>query len=1639
MKKILLILILSTLSFIVKSQDYYDIVDSLYSRVNFDTVSSGIFYNKAVPFADLEGYSNGVHDTINPSLFKRAFQELCDASVAKEQNIFLALKPYFWNLTEYSSNDTSIALGIIYSDFHIIDTNAFHNGRLYKEGELVFVDHNNPNNIFTKKNVCLASVLANKAYSLSVNFIISSNYYFRNTDKTINHLIIDFGDGTGFREYAFNDKSNYSQDINYSTFGIKEIIIKAVANNGDTLICKSDVNIQEKTTYTFLTEPHNISLIAKIPFKYNGYEFDGFGFSEGKMVYGQANMRIYFSDSSYHDRKIRKPILIVDGFDPGNKRQFERDLGDVDNGGLWGQLSYIQNGISIDIGKELLKKGYDIVLLDFPSIYDTTITITRDVYINGSWQTFTYNVYKYNDFGCTYIERNAYTCIVAIDTLNNILRANGSKEQLVIIGPSMGGQITRFALKYMEDSLPSRDYRGHNTRLWASFDSPHQGANISLGAQAFIWSNSCNDFNFQLYNPAACEMLLFHRGSKVNGSYTQQPQFHRYYNKINKMGFPSKLRKVAITNGSLNGTKTGNAEKYVFGVRAFLVYEAGHIWMSPSYPTPSHEVYKGRGDDVDQHTSSNQYGCNYDIAPGGTFPTFKEVYDQSKLWYTCRTDLNQYDHCFMPTKSTLAYNDTNNVNLCENLSDRDLVVEGVIPFDNYWGSPNINMGHVTFNSLLHEWFNKELDIYIKGERELSLCGGYEYTINNLSASDIIQWECSENLKITTNPKNHTLTVIPIRLGNGWIRAINSPDYRQDTLAYYQVYVGSTDLITATETTGNTTWNTDLNIGNDFTVKTGHTLTIQNAKISIAPDIKIKIEPGAKLIIDNSTLTNYCGSNYWGGIEVFGQKDQPQIEQSQGTLIVKNNSIIENSRNAISTWRTNDWNSTGGIVKAENSTFRNNIRSTEFLSYKNMNATNSELSNVSRFTNCTFTWDRSMFPHDKTSLSHVTLWDVKDVKFVGCDFTDNQILNNSIIKHGILAEDAGFKVLAKISITPQGYNVDKSSFTKLSYGIRVSNTQKSVEIIDSYFEDNFCGVFATKANGISIKNNEFHLIPIYNIRELYPTEPAYGIVIDYTTGYKIEQNNFFGEDENLKGTGLQIKNSGQAPNEVKNNTFRKLLYSTIAIGKNRGLNSNGDLVGLKYQCNDFSETKRGITVLRFKNDYLYGIAPSQDGGIINKPAENIFNNSGSSDGYDIFIEDETNAYSYSYKGESNKKPLTISNNITPLGIDGETDCSRDYGLLDDLELHNHHTFIENEYLTLLYNYNNLLDGGSKDELLDKLLDSWEGDVWDLRQAYLDASPYLSPDVLKELALSEKLPLAVYLEVALSNPEGTQKDEYIDFMKSTEGENFLTPTGIELIKGSWDTKTFRATLESNISSKLSDMEAVSRTIIHRIINDSTGVNISNYRDRLNSIRNIEAKYELVDSYIGTKEYNTAETLLNTLLADPNNEKYNADDINDYLLLLSIMRDKNDTTNLIPIDERLETLSNSSTRAGAKAKAYLYFNNQETDYHPDYVDLDLKEKSKTTRRAKPSLAQLFGADVAISPNPAKDHIILTYDLPSKQIYTIKIYDNKGIELLTKTLNSNKGVQTIELKNLKSGAYYYTITDSKGVIKSDKLIIVK
>ena len=107
--------------------------------------------------------------------------------------------------------------------------------------------------------------------------------------------------------------------------------------------------------------------------------------------------------------------------------------------------------------------GYDVLIVNFPTIYESISPLIK------------------RDGGADYIERNAMAIVKLIDSANQVLRNNGISEKIVVVCPSMGGIITRYALAYME-----KNGMDHNCRLWFSFDTPHWGANIPIGDQYWL-------------------------------------------------------------------------------------------------------------------------------------------------------------------------------------------------------------------------------------------------------------------------------------------------------------------------------------------------------------------------------------------------------------------------------------------------------------------------------------------------------------------------------------------------------------------------------------------------------------------------------------------------------------------------------------------------------------------------------------------------------------------------------------------------------------------------------------------------------------------------------------------------------------------------------------------------------------------------------------------------------------------------------------------------------------------------------------------------------------------------------------------------------------------------------------------------
>lgn len=259
-------------------------------------------------------------------------------------------------------------------------------------------------------------------------------------------------------------------------------------------------------------------------------------YGEATSYPGEGEFELFLSP----DNILDKPIFVIDGFDPGDTR---------DINGIYNLLDFTSTNGTENLADQLRTLGYDIIVLNFP-VY---MRAADDATIDG---------------GADFMERNAMLLVELLDIVNTA-KAPNSPEQNVIIGPSMGGIISRYALNYMEANSLDAD-----TRLYISFDAPHHGANVPIGLQHqlnYLANNSLNPVTELepliegfLQSSAGRQLLIDHfeshleSGSTVDFDTTQtlpishpfRTTFETNINGLTTTGFPQNVRNVAIINGS---------------------------------------------------------------------------------------------------------------------------------------------------------------------------------------------------------------------------------------------------------------------------------------------------------------------------------------------------------------------------------------------------------------------------------------------------------------------------------------------------------------------------------------------------------------------------------------------------------------------------------------------------------------------------------------------------------------------------------------------------------------------------------------------------------------------------------------------------------------------------------------------------------------------------------------------------------------------------------------------------------------------------------------------------------------------------------------------------------------------------------
>lgn len=438
--------------------------DELASALDKSPITTNVLYDRVAQFADLDTLSGLISNNTNPAIttsaehFMQAWKELYDASYSHAN----LLKPEWINALITQKRDSNLVpIGVLNYRFNVLDSQAVQKNLIYLGSDSLLHDvAGRSQSPYYAREIFLASPLLDKVNAGMVTFQFSSLMLLQNNPVAITSLYIDFGGGQTATLLPGGTTSVW-----LGTEGTTTLSITANYSNSTQKIISGTLEVEGSAdggsykagSYGMMGP--NGSIVLPPPCITDLIEadtgFEDYITSENKK--GKIEIGYYYANCA--SSELHKPIIILDGFDPGDDRKIKK---------IYKLLNY--NNDNNNFGEEMRQQGYDVIIVNFPNILEGYINTFPGVQIP-----------IYRDGGADYIERNAMAIVKLIQSVNQQLISNGSDEKLIIVGPSMDGLITRYALAYME-----KNGMNSNTRLWVSFDSPHWGANIPIGDQYWL-------------------------------------------------------------------------------------------------------------------------------------------------------------------------------------------------------------------------------------------------------------------------------------------------------------------------------------------------------------------------------------------------------------------------------------------------------------------------------------------------------------------------------------------------------------------------------------------------------------------------------------------------------------------------------------------------------------------------------------------------------------------------------------------------------------------------------------------------------------------------------------------------------------------------------------------------------------------------------------------------------------------------------------------------------------------------------------------------------------------------------------------------------------------------------------------------
>lgn len=306
----------------------------------------------------------------------------------------------------------------------------------------------------------------------------------------------------------------------------------------------------------------------------------------------------------------------------------------------------------------------------------------------------------------------------------------------------------------------------------------------------------------------------------------------------------------------------------------------------------------------------------------------------------------------------------------------------------------------------------------------------------------------------------------------------------------------------------------------------------------------------------------------------------------------------------------------------------------------------------------------------------------------------------------------------------------------------------------------------------------------------------------------------------------------------------------------------------------------------------------------------------------------------------------------------------------------------------------------------------------------------------------LPDAMVAEICIANPEATSKDGFTDWLEF-KAPHTLPSYLIDQIIASWNTKTYRFTLERSMAQHHQDMTQAAVLWLDQFQSDTVYAPVDSLRMVWRQIRTSAARYAEALTFIQEHQYDSAHFVVAGIPSDdPKMKDKQLEEKDRMLQLIDFFRDmnavgKNDAQLKHDDISRLESIIDGQyDRPSTWAQNLLCFHYQHC--RPPLTGGDGQTSARMVHAATADQVAKALPALTIRPNPASTWVVFDYRLTQvlDQAY-IRVVDVNGREQGRILLSAAEGQQVQDTRKMAKGAYAIELVNGRKTVETGKLIV--